>query len=237
MSDSPGTVRVLTGPYLQTLSRGIAVLEALTAAGTPLGSSEVAQRIGVHRTIAYRLLRTLEAHRLVVETTDGRFTLGIGLVSLASGVAGDLRAVASPVLAELAETTQATAFLSVADGDDVVTLLQVEPRGPGPRVTYGQGLRRPLTVGSPGIAILAGRAAQPDERAAVTRARRAGYARSESELEPGTVGFSAPVRPGGRPADASVTVVFLTGHTFPDAAAADAVRHAADTISAASPAG
>lgn len=237
MSTSPGTIRVLAPPYLQTLSRGIAVLEALTEAGEPVSGNELARRIGVHRTVAYRLLRTLEAHRLVTETADGRHALGLGLVSLASGVTSDLRSVAAPILAELAETTRATAFLSMADGDDVVTLLQVEPRHPGPRVTFGQGLRRPLGVGSPGTAILAGRPALPGEREAVTRARRAGYARSEGELEPGTVGFSAPLKAGERPANASVSVVFLSGHAFADADAAAAVRQAATAISAAGPVG
>jgi DNA-binding IclR family transcriptional regulator len=203
---------VLSGSqYSQTLSRGLAILEALAETGTPQPAGVVAARLGVHRAIAHRLLRTLEGHRLVRVTPDGRYALGYGLPGLSSAVSPDLQLVARPALTALAEATSATAFLSVVDGAELVTLQQVEPHRPGPRVVYGLGLRLPLDSGSPGLAILAARPRQPGERAAVTRARDAGYARSEGELAAATIGVSAAVRDPHGQVDAAVTVVFLKG--------------------------
>ena len=44
---------------LQTLERGIAVLQAVAASETGLRIDEIAERLGVHRAIAYRLVNTL----------------------------------------------------------------------------------------------------------------------------------------------------------------------------------
>ena len=61
-----------TGPASQTLSRGIRILEVLADAREPLMIDQVADRLGVHRSIAYRLLRTLEDHGLVTRDAGGR---------------------------------------------------------------------------------------------------------------------------------------------------------------------
>lgn len=45
-------------PPSQTLSRGIRALEILAAADRPLSIAELAEALGVHRSIAYRILRT-----------------------------------------------------------------------------------------------------------------------------------------------------------------------------------
>ena len=43
----------------QTLSRGIRALEIMAAASAPLTIAELADAMGVHRSVAYRILRTL----------------------------------------------------------------------------------------------------------------------------------------------------------------------------------
>ncbi|WP_030558464.1 helix-turn-helix domain-containing protein, partial [Streptomyces exfoliatus] len=70
-------------PASQTLSRGIRVLEVLAAAQRPLSIDEIAGELGVHRSIAYRMLRTLESHRLISRQDGGRYAPGAGLVVLA----------------------------------------------------------------------------------------------------------------------------------------------------------
>ena len=52
-------------PASQTLSRGIRILEVLADARESLTIDQVARRLDVHRSVAYRLLRTLEDHGLV----------------------------------------------------------------------------------------------------------------------------------------------------------------------------
>lgn len=57
---------------LQTLDRGLAALSLLAEAPAGLKPAELADRLGVHKAIAYRLLATLEAHSLIRRLPDGR---------------------------------------------------------------------------------------------------------------------------------------------------------------------
>ena len=72
-------------PASQTLSRGIRILEILADAREPLSIDEIARRLGVHRSVAYRLLRTLEDHGLVTRDAAGRIQLGARMAALAAG--------------------------------------------------------------------------------------------------------------------------------------------------------
>ena len=59
--------------------------------------AEISERSGLHRSIAYRILRTLEDHSLVARDESGKFQCGPGLAALARGVARGLQ----PALADL----------------------------------------------------------------------------------------------------------------------------------------
>jgi DNA-binding IclR family transcriptional regulator len=204
---------------LQTLDRGLRVLALLARARGGLSVRELAAELGVHRAIVYRLLATLERHGLVRRAEDGRHRLWTGVVELAGGVAADLQAAALPALTRLADELGATAALTVADGDEAVALLVVEPTRATMHVAYRPGRRHPLRVGASGKAILAGRPFVRGEPADVTRARRRGYATSSGEIQPGAVGIAAPVS-----RDASLGAVALAG--FADDAAARVVEAA-----------
>ena len=65
----------------QTLSRGIRALEILAEAQQPLTIAELADAMGVHRSVAYRILRTLEDHSLLVRDDGGRSSPGRALPS------------------------------------------------------------------------------------------------------------------------------------------------------------
>ncbi len=194
-----------------------------------LAVRELAADLRVHRAAVYRLLATLERRRLVRRGADGRYRLWTGVVELARGFAPDLQAAALPVLIGLAEELGATATLTVADGDEAVALLVVEPTSAQMHVAYRPGRRHPIGLGASGKAILAGRPAAPGEDAEVSRARARGYATSAGEIQPGAVGIAAPVALGGR-TEASVGAVALTGF---DAHAAARVVEAAQVVAAA----
>ena len=115
-------------PASQTLSRGIRILEVLADAREPLTIDQLADRLSVHRSIAYRLLRTLEDHGLVTRDAGGRVALGARMAALAAGVAHDLQAEALPELTAAANDLGMTCFLSLLDHDECVTLVSVEPR-------------------------------------------------------------------------------------------------------------
>lgn len=143
----------LSGVGSQTLSRGIQVLEALATAGSPLGIDDVAATLGVHRSVAYRLIRTLEAHGLVQRTPAGQLALGLGLAALAAGVEVDLRAIALPCLQEAAQTLGLTCFLALRDGDECVTVASAEPPRMVAVVAQRPGTRHSLARGATGRAI------------------------------------------------------------------------------------
>ena len=102
--------------HSQTLSRGVRMLEILAEAAGPLSIADLAAQLGVHRSIAYRILRTLEDHRMVVRDAAGAVTLGPQLAALARGVSRDLQAAALPELTAVASDLSMTAFLVVLDG-------------------------------------------------------------------------------------------------------------------------
>src|SRR4051812_8448445 len=112
----------------QTLARGLSILDLLAGAGRPLTIGEVAEQLGVHRSIAYRLVRTLEDAALVLRDASGALILGPHLATLARSVAPDLQSDAQSVLQSLADQLSMTAFLVVLDRAECVTLVTVEPR-------------------------------------------------------------------------------------------------------------
>ncbi len=196
-------------PHSQTLDRGLRVLEVLAAAEGPMTIAEIAAEVRAHRSIVYRMIRTLEDHRLVSRGADGLYGLGLGLAALARSVSPALQSAAMPALSELADDVGMTAFLVVPEGDDAVTLLSVEPRRTAVHVAYRPGVRHSIHRGAPGIAILAGRPPAAGEAANVARARTQGWAYSQGEVLSGMRSVAAPVvdRRGG--VAASVAVVYV----------------------------
>jgi DNA-binding IclR family transcriptional regulator len=216
--------------WSKTLDRGLRVLETLADAGEHLTAGELAGRLGLHRTVVYRLLGTLERHRLAHRHPDGRYGVGLATVALARNAAAPrLGEVTLPVLSDLAGRARATAFLTVAEGEEATAVAVVEPRDSPIHVAYRVGSRHPLARGASGLAILAARPPRPDERPEVAEARRRGYASTSGELQPGAVGIAAAV-PIEAPLEASLGVVALSGldeasvvHQVLDAAARVAV--------------
>jgi DNA-binding IclR family transcriptional regulator len=108
-----------------SVERALALLDELAAAGAPVGTNELARRLGVNASTTSRLLATLAAAGYVErEESSGRYRLGLHLAELADvALAGlDLRARARPRLAELARATQETATLSVPAGGQAITI-------------------------------------------------------------------------------------------------------------------
>lgn len=200
----------------QTLSRGIRALEILAAAQNPLTIAELADAMAVHRSVAYRILRTLEDHSLLVRDDAGRVQPGPGLAVLARGVSRNLQTAAMPELTQLANSLDMTAFVTVWDHQDCITLVTVEPRHSGATVAQHPGTRHPINAGAPGIAIQSALTEEEWKQLApgipyrpeAEAARRAGYSASHDEVIAGVSSLAAPVRvPGGRPA--ALAVVYI----------------------------
>jgi len=213
---SPGRDAASSGPpHSQTLSRGIRVLEILAETDSPMTIARLSEELGVHRSIAYRILRTLEDHGLVVRNAAGAAQLGPRLAALARSVSRDLQAAALPALTAVANDLMMTAFLTVLDRHEVVTLVSVEPVHAHAAVAQRPGTRHQLASGAPGIAIqsvltVAEWVALHGEHARVEidDVRRHGYATSHDEVIPGLASVAVPLRLPGQP-PAALAVVFV----------------------------
>ncbi|GAA1785451.1 IclR family transcriptional regulator [Leucobacter iarius] len=200
----------------QTLDRGLRALEALADAERPMSISELADALGVHRSNAYRILRTLEEHRFVLRDDAGLIRLGPRLAALGRGAASTLHSAALPELTELANTVGMTAFVTVLDGTEVITLVSVEPRRSHATVAQRPGTRHPATAGAPGHAIEA--SLSPAERVAVfgevplsegaEQCQIDGYALSHDEVIRGLTSIAVPLRLEGEP-PAALAVVHI----------------------------
>lgn len=208
-------------PPSQTLSRGIQIVEILAEAERPLTITQLAETLGVHRSIVYRMLRTLEAHGLVARSDSGAIRLGARLATLARSVAHDLQTQALPHVSTVARTLGMTAFVAVLDRDEVVTLVSVEPPRTHVAVAQRPGDHHPVTAGAPGVAIQMSFDEQTwterfgNEKNArhdlIAEARRRGFATSHDEVIPGLTSVAVPLVVSGQP-PAAVAVVYLSTH-------------------------
>lgn len=204
-------------PHSQTLSRGIRVLEVLAESTTPLSIAALAEALGVHRSIVYRILRTLEDHGLVSRDTSGAVSLAPRMAVLARGVERDLQASALPELTAAADDLLMTAFLVVLDHAECVTLVSVQPRAGAASVAQRPGTRHSLSVGAPGIAIQSlltdrqladhGVSTRREEAELV---RETGWATSHDEVIAGLSSVAVPLEVHGSP-PAALAVVYVAG--------------------------
>lgn len=203
----------------QTLSRGIRVLEILSDSPRALTIAEIAEALGAHRSVAYRILRTLEDHLLLSRDHSGRFRLGSGLAVLARNVERGLQSAALPELILLSDHLDMTAFVAVWDRDECVTLAAIEPHHSRGAVVQRPGSRHPVHSGAPGIAIQSAFSEEDwnlmspsmSYRPQAVAARSVGYAESHDEVIRGVSSVAVPVvLPGERPAALAVVYVRST---------------------------
>jgi DNA-binding IclR family transcriptional regulator len=213
---------------VQSVARAAALLRALGAHGEPATVPELADRCGVNRSTAWRILATLEDEGLVErDAATGRYGIGYALVALSAAAGHEplVRRAHAPLRA-LAQACGETASLAVPRRLQLVYVDQVQ----APHVMAANWLGRPtpLHATSTGKALLAWlpadelSAALPRRlerftdttittRAALARelagVRERGYAVSRGELEPALWGVSAPVLDAGR----AVAVVSVWG--------------------------
>jgi DNA-binding IclR family transcriptional regulator len=110
----------------------IEVLRCFTVERPLQGVTEIATKVGMHKSSVSRILATLEQAD-IVERDDGsrKFRLGLGLISVAGPLLAnlDVRRIALPQMQELSASTGETIALVVWSGHEAVTVEQV----PSPR--------------------------------------------------------------------------------------------------------
>lgn len=246
--DGPGSVLV------QSVDRALSVLGLLARHGE-LGVTELAAALGVHKSTAFRLVSTLEAHAMVEQVSGrGKFRLGVGVLRLAGATTYrlDLIRESRPVATRLARTVGETVNVAVISGLDALYVDQVS--GPSALATQnwlGQAI--PLHATSNGKVLLAFGA--PDLidrlevplrrftphtittrerlRADLVQVRRRGYALAVDELEVGLTAVAGAIRGADGAVIASLSAsgptFRITAERLPEVAAA--VTVASDEVS------
>jgi DNA-binding IclR family transcriptional regulator len=181
-------------PGSQTLARGLAALQLVATSPSGLTAQQVADDIGVHRTIAYRLLATLSQFRLVAKGEDGRYRSAAALAVLGASFDNNMRQLSQPTLRALADELGSTVSLLVAEGDQQVAIAVIVPTNVYYQLSFHEGSRYPLDRGAAGIALLASMPPRPGERDLVPQTRQQGWAITHGEVEPNTYGLAVPVR-------------------------------------------
>jgi DNA-binding IclR family transcriptional regulator len=117
---------------VQAVERALQLLEEIAASRTPLTAPKIAQRAGVNRGTAWRLLSTLEHFDLVErDPHSGRYSVSYGAVrlSMATDVSALVRR-SRRTLEWLASETDGSAFLEVASRGRLLVLDEARPAGP-----------------------------------------------------------------------------------------------------------
>lgn len=187
----------LTGDQMLT------VLEAIAKAG-PINAADVARVCAMNKTVAHRLLSTLEARAYVRRGPEG-YVLGSAVVDLARHLELDISAVARPHMEKLAERIGETVVLHCVDKDQAMVMEQALGDRHLVRVQHTPGSRHPLYLGASGWSLLAFQDERtiarvlkrsPDPVAArqrIEEIRTQRYAISHDELQMGVHGLSAPL--------------------------------------------
>ncbi|GAA4747236.1 IclR family transcriptional regulator [Nocardioides endophyticus] len=229
---------------VQSVDRALTILEVLARVGEA-GVTEIAVELGVHKSTAFRLVTTLEAHRLVEQTAErGRYRLGVGVLRLAGATTArlDLVQEARPLCRQLAAETGETVNIAVLSESSALYLDQIAGSSAlQPHNWVGQHI--PLHATSNGKVLLSGLDdAQVKEllgtlsrytattitkkgklREELALVREQGYAVAVDELEEGLTAVAAPIRNAHGDVVASMSV---SGPTFrlPEERVGDVVR-------------
>lgn len=156
---------------VRSVDKALRLLELLHAARLPMTLQELSAAAGWPKSTVHALLATLRAHDAVRQNDDGRYALGVRLFEYGCAVSEqwDAPELIKPCLERLAAQTGGGAFISVLEGDAVITF-DMCAGGGGLRVIPELGSRLPLHATAQGKLFLS----FLPERDALQRLRRAG---------------------------------------------------------------
>src|SRR3954468_7255074 len=217
---------------VQSVDRALTILSILARVGQ-VGVTEIATEIGVHKSTAFRLMSTLEAHELVEQTEErGKYRLGLGLLRLAGASSARLDVVqeARPVCRRLASDCGETVNVAVLSDSAALYVDQFSGSAALPSHNW-VGQHIPLHATSNGKILLSGLERDEVDRRVeklpaytsrtitdrrtlhreLDEVRREGYAVATDELEVGLTALAAPIHSAHGDVVASVSV---SGPTF-----------------------
>lgn len=206
------------GRLINSLARGVDILRILAQAETPLGVTELGERLRVDPSTAYRLVATLEAQGLVRQEPDSKkYGVGYGVLELANALLRRLNIVSltEPLLETITNRTGESTHVAVLEGPRAVFvarrsgagILRVETTVGSSEPAYCTAVGKALLVDftREELATLFARedlkrhtpqtiTTIEDLTAELERVRRLGYAFDDEELHVGVRCVAAPIR-------------------------------------------
>jgi IclR family pca regulon transcriptional regulator len=224
--------------YVQSFARGLAVIRSFSAQAPAQTLSEVAQRAGLTRAGARRILLTLQTLGYV-ESEGRQFRLTPKILDLGFAYLSSLPLWqrAEPVMQALVAEVHESCSAAVLDGPDIVYVLRV-PTQKIMSINLGIGSRLPAYCTSMGRVLLAD--LDPEERSArlaqrppealtsrtltepeaitnsIDAVRREGYSLVDQELEEGLVSMAVPIRDRSGRTVAALNISGQANRTPPD---------------------
>lgn len=194
----------------------VEVLRCFTVEEPVQGVTEIAEKVGLHKSSVSRILATLETLEIIErDQVSRKFRLGLGLLSVAGPLLANLdaRRVCMPALRDLTSSTRETTALVVWSGSESVTVEQVASPEKVKHTTalgtrYDTALSASVQVflaempASQAATMLEqGTPALPDDGSIglekylhrLSQVRERGYAVNYGETSPEEVGVAAPV--------------------------------------------
>jgi DNA-binding IclR family transcriptional regulator len=202
-----------------SIEKACRLLRCYTRAKSSWGISELARQLKFPKSGVFRIVRTLESQGFLRRKNNAHeYELGFRIFELSGIVFGESRWISGKAERYLKQINERCGFLAslrTMENDEVVILAQVEATHPL-KVAYPVGTHLPCNHGAPGKLLLAynyldddlrrlfraGKIKKLTERtktdfkalqAELRKIRKLGYAESNGESVPGTVGLAAPV--------------------------------------------
>jgi len=201
---------------VRAVERALDILLVFTE-HTSLGLTEIAEKVGLHKSTVHRLLASLEGKGFLVrDVATEKYRLGFRVWELSaqlSGQSDDPGTLLLPEMERLRDLVGETISLYIREGNERIRIQAVQSHQAIRRVAP-LGARLPLYVGASSKVLLAYEdeavrneiMSRPDWPASVDRAaflrglediRRIGYATSVEEREPGAAAVAAPILTNG----------------------------------------
>ncbi|MFB5268603.1 IclR family transcriptional regulator [Paenibacillus enshidis] len=196
---------------VRAVERALDIMMCFTEA-TDLGLTEIAAKIGLHKSTVHRLLTTLEERGFIIRNAaTEKYRLGIRIWELSTHMSRneDPAVLLLPLMEKLRDRLGETVSLYIRDGDERIRIQAVQSAQAIRRVAT-VGARMPLSVGASGKVLVA--FASPEELEQLKKGpelqalagdeaywkqleeiRVKGYATSYEEREPGAAAVSAPI--------------------------------------------
>ncbi|MEH7342359.1 IclR family transcriptional regulator [Bacillus sp. JJ1532] len=208
----------------QTIERALDIIFSLAEVESNLTVSEIAEKVAIPESTAYRLIKTLENYGMVERKSVGQIRLGVRILDLARSLQQqmdrELITIARPIMEMLTENVNETSLLCVRSATEVICVQSIETRQIL-RLSVEVGKILPLYRGASGKAILAFEKKQTisqlvqtisDEnvrqniQSEIEEIRSQGYCLTFAEVDTNIFGLAVPIYDKDKRVIASLTV-------------------------------